>query len=124
MLLHFTDQRACIEGASIKSKLSGEYTLVIQENRFRIGSVSAIEWHVGESETLRDIAKRSFYYGRVVRTYLNKRGGFAVRQLSPLKPGLFLELVKTGSPYLPSLAIVDVTRWVSSLLGLALSSDA
>jgi glycosyltransferase involved in cell wall biosynthesis len=96
----------------------------LQEDGFRIGNASAIEWHVGEPETLRDVARRSFYYGKVVKTYLNKRGGFAVRQLSPLKPGLFLELIKTGSPYLPSLAIVDVTRWVSSLLGLALSGNA
>lgn len=96
----------------------------LQENGFKIGSATAIEWHIGEPEKLRDVARRSFYYGKVVKTYLNKRGSFAVHQLSPLKPKLFLELIKTGSPYLPSLAIVDVTRWASSLLGLALSDSA
>lgn len=94
----------------------------LQENNFRIGSASAIEWHVGEPETLRDIAKRSFYYGKVVKTYLNKRKGLAVRQLSPLKPRLFLALIETGSPYLPSLLVVDLTRWMSTFLGL-LSSN-
>jgi len=93
----------------------------LQESHFRVGESSAIEWHVGEPETFREIVARSLYYGRVVKKYLNKRGGFAVRQLSPLKPGLLLALIKTGSPYLPSLAIVDATRWMSSLLGLARS---
>jgi glycosyltransferase involved in cell wall biosynthesis len=93
----------------------------LQENGFRIGSASAIEWHIGEPETLRDVARRSFYYGKVVKAYLNKRKGLAVRQLSPLKPNLFLALIKTGSLYLPSLLVVDVTRWMSALLGLLCS---
>jgi glycosyltransferase involved in cell wall biosynthesis len=93
----------------------------LEENHFSVGESSAIEWHVGEPETLKEIVARSLYYGKVVKKYLNKRGGFAVRQLSPLKPGLFLALIKSGSPYLPSLAIVDATRWMSSLLGLARS---
>jgi len=94
----------------------------LEEDRFRIGSANAIEWHIGEPETLRDIARRSFYYGKVVKPYLNKRKGFAVRQLSPLKPDLVFTLIKTGSPYLPSLLVVDVTRWMSTLLGLLLTA--
>jgi len=96
----------------------------LQEKGFRIGSASAIEWHVGEPETLRDIAKRSFYYGKVVKPYLNKRKRLAVRQLSPLKPRLFLSLIETGSPYLPSLLVVDITRWMSTFLGLLSSNRA
>lgn len=96
----------------------------LQEKGFRIGYADAIEWHIGEPETLKEVAKRSFYYGKVVKAYLNKRGGYAIRQLSPLKPELFSALIKSGSPYLPSLAIVDATRWISSLLGLACSDRA
>lgn len=91
------------------------------ERKYRIGSVDAIEWHIGEPETLRDIVRRSFYYGKVVTTYFKKRKGFAVRQLSPFKPSLFWMVVKSGSPYLFSLAVVDVTRWMSSLFGLICS---
>lgn len=94
----------------------------LQEEGFSIGSVNAVEWHVGEPETLRDVVRRSLYYGKVVKTYLNKRKGLAVRQLSPLKLGLLLALLKTGSPYLPSLLVVDLTRWMSTILGLLCSN--
>lgn len=88
------------------------------DGNFRIGTSDAIEWHTGEPETLRDVVRRSLYYGKVVRTYLKKRRSYAVHQLSPFKPNLVWMLVKIGSPYLFSLAVVDVTRWMSSMLGL------
>ncbi len=88
----------------------------------RIGSANAIEWHIGEPETLMDVVKRSVYYGKTVGRYFKKRKGVARRQLSPFKPGLYLMLIRTGSPYLVSLFVVDVTRWLSSIVGL-LSAD-
>jgi glycosyltransferase involved in cell wall biosynthesis len=92
------------------------------DSGFRIGASDAVEWHVGEPETLKDIIRRSLYYGKVVKTYLNKRKGYAVRQLSPFKPNLVRLLVKSGSPYLFSLIIVDVARWMSSLLGFVVDA--
>jgi glycosyltransferase involved in cell wall biosynthesis len=94
----------------------------LQESGFKIRRIRAIEWHAGEPETLKDIAKRSFYYGKVVKAYLKKRKGYAVRQLSPVKPSLILTLIETGSPFLPTLLIVDITRWMSSSLGLLCSN--
>jgi glycosyltransferase involved in cell wall biosynthesis len=91
------------------------------EGKFRVGHSNAIEWHTGEPETLEDISRRSFYYGKAVRSFFRKRGTSGVHQLSPFKPSLFWALVKTGSKYIVSLAIVDVTRWTSSFLGLMLS---
>lgn len=91
------------------------------ERKFRVGNANAIEWHIGEPETLKDISRRSFYYGKAARSFFRKRGTSGVRQLSPLKPSLFWTLIKTGSKYIISLTIVDVTRWMSSLLGLMLS---
>jgi len=91
------------------------------EKRYKIGHVNAVEWHIGEPETLKGVARRNFYYGKVVRKYFEKRGEFAVRQLSPFKPKLLWVLIRTGSPYLFSLAIVDVTRWISSFYGLVCS---
>jgi hypothetical protein len=57
-----------------------------------------------------------------VKTYPTKRKDVSVRQLSPVKSGLFLALIETGSPYLPSFLVVHVTRWMSIFLGL-LSSN-
>ena len=93
------------------------------EGKFRVGNANAIEWHTGEPETLKDISKRSFYYGKVVNSYFAKRGISGVHQLNPFKPSLFWALVRTGSKYIISLAIVDATRWMSSLLGLMLSEE-
>jgi len=91
------------------------------ESGHRIGSVDAVEWHIGEPETLRDISRRSLYYGKVVRAYFAKRKVSGLLQLGPFKTGLFWDLIRTGSPYLCSLAIVDATRWISSLVGLVSS---
>lgn len=94
----------------------------LSEHKYRIGSVNAVEWHAGEPQTLKDISRRSFYYGKTVRSYFKKKKDYAVRQLSPFKPDLAWMLIKNGSPYLFSLAIVDVTRWISSLLGITCSN--
>jgi len=83
-----------------------------------IGNVTAIEWHIGEPETLRQIISRSYYYGKNVRTYFAKRKNYAIRQLSPFKIGLVLTVLRTGDPHIPSLFIVDLTRWISSLVGV------
>lgn len=90
----------------------------LNERGYRIGSSDAVEWHVGEPESLREIVNRSFYYGKVVRAYFGKRGAYARKQLSPFKPDLYWSIVKTGNPYLVSLVIVDLTRLFSSILGL------
>jgi glycosyltransferase involved in cell wall biosynthesis len=91
------------------------------EGKFRVGHSNAIEWHIGEPETLKDISRRSFYYGKAVKSFFRKRGTSGVSQLSPFKPKLFWAIIKTGSKYIISLGIVDATRWTSSLLGLILS---
>lgn len=123
--VHFIRRRVFFEvGGFDESLVVGEdldlYARLL-ERGYRIGNVDAVEWHVGEPETLRDIARRNFYYGKVVGGYFRKRGNYARRQLSPFKPRLFWLLVKSGSPYLASLAVVDVVRWLSSLFGLAVS---
>jgi glycosyltransferase involved in cell wall biosynthesis len=88
------------------------------EGGYRIGRVDAVEWHIGEPKTLRDIARRNFYYGKVVRPYFRKRGRLAVRQLSPFKLSLILALIRSGNPCILSLGVVDLTRWISSILGI------
>jgi glycosyltransferase involved in cell wall biosynthesis len=93
------------------------------DSRFRIASCEAIEWHIGEPRTLKEIIRRSVYYGRTVNAYFAKRRSYAVRQLSPFKPELVWSLVKSGSPYLFSLMVVDAARWASSLLGIMLARD-
>lgn len=123
--VHFVRRKVFFEvGGFDESLIVGEdldlYARLL-EHGYRIGGVDAVEWHIGEPETLRDIARRNFYYGKVVGSYFRKRGNYALSQLSPFKPRLFWMLVKSGSPYLASLAVVDVVRWLSSLFGFAVS---
>lgn len=88
------------------------------EGGYKVGRVNAVEWHIGEPQTLREIALRNFYYGKTVMAYFGKRGKLAVNQLSPFKPNLFFKIVRSGSPFIFSLAVVDLVRWTSSLLGM------
>ncbi|MEM4577169.1 MAG: glycosyltransferase [Candidatus Nezhaarchaeales archaeon] len=91
------------------------------EQGYKIGFVSAVEWHIGEPETLKAVAMRGFYYGKNVKAYFRKRGGYAVNQLSPFKPKLMYKILRTGSPYMIGLALVDFVRWTSSALGIMCS---
>ncbi|MEM3550351.1 MAG: glycosyltransferase [Candidatus Bathyarchaeia archaeon] len=88
---------------------------------YKVGRVNAVEWHIGEPQTLRDVARRNFYYGKNVLAYFGKRGKLAVKQLSPFKPSLFFKIVRSGSPFIFSLAVVDMVRWMSSLAGMLCS---
>lgn len=53
---------------------------------FRIGHVDACEVHIGEPKTLREVALKSFYYGKTIGVFLKKDKRQAIRQLTPLRP--------------------------------------
>jgi glycosyltransferase involved in cell wall biosynthesis len=56
----------------------------------RIGRVSSsAEYHLGEPETLREIAGKSFYYGRRYVTLLQKQGTAALRHANPVRSSFF-----------------------------------
>lgn len=53
---------------------------------FEIGSTDAVEIHLGEPRTLREVAKKNFYYGRTFPGFLAKNPDRGWRQLSPIRP--------------------------------------
>ncbi len=89
----------------------------LAEMGYRIKKVDAVEWHIGEPEKLGVIARRSYYYGASIRSYLRKRKGLAIRQLGPLQWNLFKNLLSKPSPYLLSLVVVDIVRYFAGFLG-------
>jgi len=52
---------------------------------FRIGMIAPSERHLGEPRSLREIASKSFFYGRTMRRFLERNGGRGVVQMNPLR---------------------------------------
>lgn len=56
---------------------------------FKFGRVKAIERHLGEPKSLRDIFRKSFVYGQEMGRYLRKNPRKAIRQLNPARLAFF-----------------------------------
>lgn len=52
---------------------------------FRIGMIEPGERHLGEPKTLREIASKSFFYGRSLRPFLARNGGRGAVQMNPVR---------------------------------------
>lgn len=85
---------------------------------YKINKINAIEWHVGEPETLEEIGRRGYYYGIAFASYLKRRGKLAAVQMNPYRLETVRKLLKKPSIYLISLVIVDMVRYIAALIGL------
>ena len=52
---------------------------------FRIGMVEPSERHLGEPRTLGEIARKSFFYGRTMRRFLERNGRRGMVQMNPIR---------------------------------------
>ena len=55
------------------------------ESGFKVGRIKAQEIHIGEPKTLREIARKHYYYGKTIANYVKKNPRRASRQLSPVR---------------------------------------
>lgn len=55
----------------------------------RFGRISAVERHLGEPESLKEIWKKSFYYGTRYKDLVVKQGVAAVRHTNPIRGTFF-----------------------------------
>ena len=85
---------------------------------FRVRRVDAVEWHVGEPETFRELVLRNYYYGKGLRKYLRENKRAIVGHLNPFKTAFVAGFLKNPSPLVISLAVVQITTYITSLLGL------
>lgn len=78
---------------------------------FRYGRVKAIERHLGEPKSLKDICKKSFIYGQEMARYFRKHPELAKKQLNPVRPAFF----RHASDFLsrPVLALGFIIMWVT-----------
>jgi glycosyltransferase involved in cell wall biosynthesis len=52
---------------------------------FRIGMIEPSERHLGEPRTLGEIARKSFFYGRTMRRFLERNGRRGMVQMNPIR---------------------------------------
>ena len=88
---------------------------------YRIGRVSATEFHLGESESLWDYATQSFYYGPSVFRYLRKHPQRGVRQMIPLRSSYLRHWnMLARQPRLTfGLVLLKLVQYVAATLGIA-----
>jgi glycosyltransferase involved in cell wall biosynthesis len=58
----------------------------ILKSGYHIARIGAVELHLGEPLTLKDIARKHYYYGKTLVTFVDKNPDRASSQLSPLRP--------------------------------------
>ncbi len=56
---------------------------------YRTGTISALETHIDEIDSLQTIFLKSFYYGFNSKKYLQENPVYAIKQLSPLRGAFF-----------------------------------
>jgi glycosyltransferase involved in cell wall biosynthesis len=53
---------------------------------YRIGRIKSKEIHIGEPKSLKEIARKHYYYGKTLVKFLEKNKGKGMKQLSPIRP--------------------------------------
>ena len=90
---------------------------------FLVKRVDAVEWHMGEPETFRELVLKNYYYACSLRRYLKKNERAIVDHLNPFKRAFIQGFLKNPSFLVVSLAVVQIVMYITSLLGLLASGD-
>ena len=85
---------------------------------YRIKKINAIEWHIGEPETLKEFIQKKCYYGKALKRYLKRDKRALFTHLNPFKLGLLKGLLKKPSPLAIGLGIIQITAYIATVLGL------
>lgn len=96
----------------------------LKNTDYKIGTLKSQELHIGEPETLMDVAKKQYYYGLTIKDFLeitpNKE---TVNQLNPFRPILIKNWKKfVKNPVLTlGFIVYDVVQYLAALSGLIMS---
>ncbi|MDH5461884.1 MAG: glycosyltransferase [Candidatus Bathyarchaeota archaeon] len=91
------------------------------EEGYGIKQVDAVEWHIGEPESLRELVLKNYYYAGNLRHYLKKNKRAIVNHLNPFKISLMNGIIEQPSLLFFSLAIVQIVIYITSVLGMLVS---
>jgi glycosyltransferase involved in cell wall biosynthesis len=90
---------------------------------FRIGYIESKEIHLGEPESLKEIAKKHYYYGRTIKKFLDKNEARGLRQVNPIRPAFlrnWLKLVDDPSLFV-GFFVYRFVKYFSAGVGYLLS---
>lgn len=94
------------------------------EAGFLVKRVDAVEWHMGEPETFRELVLRNYYYGTALREYLKRNKRAIAGHLKPFKLNFLRGIIREPSLLLIPLAIVQITLYIVISLGLIVGTRA
>jgi glycosyltransferase involved in cell wall biosynthesis len=86
---------------------------------FKIACIQAKEMHIGEPVTLGEIARKHYYYGKTLPSFVEKNKDMATKQLSPFRPAFFRNIGQfLKSPRLTiGFLIYQMTRYGTAGMG-------
>jgi len=92
----------------------------LDEGGYKTGFIKAVETHIDEVDSIKNVFLKSFYYGYNTKKYLKENLVYASRQLSPIRGAFFKNwrfLVK--KPYHTlGLIIFKIVQYFSASIGL------
>jgi len=86
---------------------------------YRIGHIAAQETHIGEPRNLADVIRKHYYYGKNIRSFIQKNPAKALTQLSPARVSVAEDLLKSNEPELIAGFIVyQFLRYLAACFGM------
>jgi len=90
---------------------------------FKIGYIKSKEIHIGEPESLSEIAKRHYYYGKTLKNFIAMNSVRGIEQISPIRPAFIRNWKRfTECPSLTfGFLVYQVVKYFSAGLGFLFS---
>jgi glycosyltransferase involved in cell wall biosynthesis len=90
---------------------------------FRVGRIKAQEIHIGEPKSLRDVAKKYYYYGITIGEFIKLNPQKGIKQLSPIRPAFIRHWEEFARHPILTLGFIiyQIVRYFSAGLGFLVS---
>lgn len=89
---------------------------------FKWGRIKAIERHLGEPKSIKDIWDKHFFYGQHMVAYLRKHPKLAIQQFNPIRGSYLrhLQLLLTHPKLFAGLVVMTLVKFTAGGLGFVL----
>ena len=95
----------------------------LKKTNFKIGGVRAQELHLGEPKTLRDVARKQYYYGSTIKEFLKADDTKGLAQINPVRLPLIRNWRRFAKHPLLTIGFVVyyIVQYSSALTGFIMS---
>ena len=90
----------------------------LDANGFKTAWITAREYHLHEDETLGQIFRKAYYYGRYMRSYLKKHRRRGLKQLNPVRPNLKLFTLRPR--LMAGYVVYKCVQYLGGIMGMIL----